>query len=72
MQQPMFWGLVFEFGIYSAVGVATLIGGPAFISARRLRAAAGAPGHFPVAGVGGHPVRQDRAVRSVYAAPGTF
>ena len=23
MQQPMFWGLVFGFGIYSAVGVAT-------------------------------------------------
>ncbi len=23
MQQPMFWGLVFGFGIYSTVGVAT-------------------------------------------------
>ena len=23
MQQPMFWGLVYGFGIYSAVGVAT-------------------------------------------------
>ena len=23
MQEPMFWGLVFGFGIYSAVGVAT-------------------------------------------------
>lgn len=23
MQQPMFWGLLFGFGIYSAVGVAT-------------------------------------------------
>ncbi len=23
MQQPMFWGLVFGFGVYSAVGVAT-------------------------------------------------
>jgi uncharacterized membrane protein YuzA (DUF378 family) len=23
MKQPMFWGLVYEFGIYSAVGVAT-------------------------------------------------